>query len=282
MAAINQIKTILLLGILTAVLLFIGSLFGPTGLTIAIIFVVAMNMITYFFSHKIVLVMYRAKEAKKSDYPKLHKLVEDLAKKANIPKPKIYTIPTENLNAFATGNNPKNGVVACTEGILKLLDYKELEGVLAHEISHIKNRDILITTIAATIGGIISYIAMIARFGAIFGGDRDRSSGNILVLLALSILAPLAAIIIQLAISRTREYQADASGASLIKDGKHLATALEKLHSHNKTHPMGFGNPATSSLFIVNPFDTRSFFITLFSTHPPYNKRTERLRAMKF
>src|SRR3989344_4636555 len=134
MAVINQIKTILLLGILTAVLLFIGSLFGPTGLTIAIIFVVAMNMITYFFSHKIVLVMYRAKEA-------------------NIPKPKIYTIPTENLNAFATGNNPKNGVVACTEGILKLLDYKELEGVLAHEISHIKNRDILITTIAATIGG---------------------------------------------------------------------------------------------------------------------------------
>lgn len=282
MAAMNQLKTVLLLGILTAVLLFVGNLFGSTGLTIAIVFVVAMNLVTYFFSHKLVLVMYRAKEAKKSDYPKLHKLVEDLAKKANIPKPKVYTIPTENLNAFATGNKPKNGVIACTEGILKLLSYKELEGVLAHEISHIKNRDILITTIAATIGGIISYIAMIVRFGAIFGDTRDRGSGNILVLLALSILAPLAAIIIQLAISRTREYQADASGASLIKDGEPLATALEKLHSHNKTHPMMFGNPATSSLFIVNPFDTRSFFVTLFSTHPAYNKRTERLRAMRF
>src|SRR3990167_7906214 len=282
MAVINQIKTVFLLGILTAVLLFIGSLFGPTGLTIAIIFVAAMNIVTYFFSHKIVLVMYRAKEAKKSDYPKLHKLVEDLARKANIPKPKVYTIPTENLNAFATGNNPKNGVVACTEGILKLLDYKELEGVLAHEISHVKNRDILITTIAATIGGIISYLAMMARFGAIFGGmGNNRDSGNIFALLALSILAPIAALVVQLAISRTREYQADASGAKLIKDGEPLASALIKLHEHNKHNPIRFGSPAASSLFIINPFSS-SFLVNILSTHPDYKKRVERLKGMKF
>ena len=282
MAIINQIKTALLLGILTAILLFIGSFFGPNGLIIAIIFVVIMNLITYFFSHKIVLVMYKAKEAKQSDYPKLHQVVEGLAEKANIPKPKIYIIPTSNLNAFASGNSPKNAVVACTEGILKALTPRELEGVLAHEISHVKNRDILITTIAATIGGIISYVAMIARFGAIFGGFRDRDSGNIIGLLALSILAPLAAVVIQLAISRSREYQADASGAKLIRDGEPLASALIKLHEHNTRNPIRFGNPSTSSLFIMNPFDTKRFFVNIFSTHPHYKKRVDKLRSMNF
>jgi len=282
MAIINQIKTVLLLGILTAILLFLGSLFGATGLTIAIVFVVTMNLLTYFFSHKLVLMIYRAKEAKKTDYPRLHKTIEELAKEANIPKPKVYTIPTNNLNAFASGSSPKNAVVACTDGILKVLNHKELEGVLAHEISHIKNRDILITTIAATIGGIISYLAMIARFGAIFGGmGNNRDSGNIFALLALSILAPIAALIVQLAISRTREYQADASGAKLVKDGEPLASALIKLHEHNKHNPIRFGSPATSSLFITNPFSS-SFLVNILSTHPDYKKRVERLKNMKF
>ncbi|HLD15641.1 MAG TPA: zinc metalloprotease HtpX [Candidatus Nanoarchaeia archaeon] len=277
---INQIKTVLLLGILTAIMLFIGSLFGTTGLTIALILVLGMNLISYFFSHKIVLAIYRAKEASKKDYPKLHAIVENVARKAGIPKPKVYIIPSDNLNAFASGRNPKNAVVACTEGILRVLNEKELEGVLAHEVSHVKNRDILIGTIAATIAGVITYVAHMARFAAIFGGGRDREgNSNIIGLLLISIIAPIAAMIIQLAISRAREYHADESGAKLLKDGEGLASALLKLEKHNKMHPMRFGSPSFSHLFISNPLSGGGL-VNLFLTHPPIHLRVKKLREL--
>ena len=190
---LNQIKTVLLLGILTGILLLIGSFFGPNGLTFAIIFVVLMNFVTYFFSDKFVLMMYHAKQVSKTQAPVLYEIIDDLCKKTNLPKPKVYIIPTDNPNAFATGRNPKHAAVAVTNGILHLLSKEELKGVLAHELAHVKNRDILIATIAATIAGIISYLASMARFAAIFGGSRDRDSGNILELLVLAILAPIIA-----------------------------------------------------------------------------------------
>jgi heat shock protein HtpX len=280
----NQIKTVLLLGILTGILLLIGGLFGKTGLTIAIVFVVIMNSVTYFFSDKIALAMYGAKELKKAQYPWLHAMVKDIAKKAGIPEPRgIYMIPTQQANAFCAGRGPKHYVVACTEGILSLLTKEELKGVLAHEISHAKNRDVLVATVAATIAGVISYLAQMAQFAAIFGGGRDdnNGSGNIVSLLLLTILTPIIAMIIQLAISRSREYMADETGAKLVKDGKPLASALEKINASVKVNPMRFGNKATSSLFIANPFQG-SFLINMFSTHPPYEKRVERLRGMKF
>ena len=280
----NQVKTVLLLGILTAIMLWIGTFFGQTGLTIALILVLGMNLVSYFFSHKIVLAIYRAKEASRKEYGKLHSIVENVSRKAGIPKPKVYIIPSDNLNAFASGRNPKNAVVACTEGILRVLNEKELEGVLAHEVSHVKNRDILIATIAATIAGVISYAAMMARYAALFGGmgGRDREGGsNILGLLALAILAPIAALVIQLAISRTREYHADESGARLLKDGEGLASALLKLEKHNRAHPMMFGSPTSAHLFISNPFSVHGI-VKLFSTHPSTAERTKRLRGMRF
>jgi len=281
----NQIKTVLLLGILTGILLLIGGLFGKTGLTIAIVIVVLMNSITYFFSDKIALMMYRAKEMKKSQYPWLHSMVKDIAKKAGIQEPKgIYLIPTPQANAFCAGRGPKHYVVACTEGILSLLTKEELRGVLAHEISHSKNRDILIATIAATIAGVISYLAQMAQFAAIFGGgnrENNSGTGNIVSLLILAILAPIIALIIQLAISRSREYLADETGAKLVNDGKPLASALEKINASVKNNPMKFGSEAGSSLFIANPFKG-SFLINMFSTHPDMNSRIEKLNKMKF
>ena len=280
---INQIKTVLLLGALTGLLIFIGSFFGQTGLTVAIIIVVLMNFITYFFSDKIALMMYRAKEIKNNEYPHFHSIIEELCKENKMKKPKLYIIPSEQSNAFATGRNEKNAAVACTEGILKLLTKEELKGVLAHELSHIKNKDILITTIAATIAGIISYLAFMARFAALFGGlGRNREGGgSILGLLVLAILTPLIALIIQMAISRSREYLADERGAKLVKDGKPLASALEKIHNSVKTHPLRFGNTATSSLFIANPFKS-DFFSSIFSTHPNLKDRLSRLGKIKF
>ncbi len=279
---INQLKTILLLGILTALLLAVGNLLGgQAGLTVALFFVLLMNMITYFFSDKIVLLMYRAKEAPKSKYHYLHEIVEDVCKLAKIPKPKIYVIPTETPNAFATGRNPKHAAIACTEGILKLLSKEELKGVISHEISHIRNRDILITTIAATIAGVIFYVARMAQFAAMFGGSRDRQGqGNVLSLLVLAIITPIIAMLLQLAISRSREYFADETGAKTIKNPSALANALHKLESGVRMHPLGFGNQATSSLFIVNPFSAHGL-INLLSTHPPLNLRVKRLKEMK-
>ncbi|MDO8556378.1 MAG: zinc metalloprotease HtpX [Nanoarchaeota archaeon] len=277
----NQVKTVLLLGILTALLLFIGSFFGTSGLMIALAVVVIMNFVTYFFSDKIVLAMYHAKEIPKSSNPKLHHLVEDICKGYGIPKPKIFLVPTDNPNAFATGRNPKHAVVAVTEGILHLLSDRELKGVLAHELGHVKNRDILVTTIAVMIAGTISFVASMARFAALFGGSRDRDGGDIIGLLVLALLAPVIALVLQLAIARSREYLADQSGASIIKDADGLASALQKLERVNKTHPLRFGSPTTASLFIVNPFTARSF-ATLFSTHPSTEDRVKRLRALKW
>lgn len=283
MAMMNQVKTVLLLGILTGLMLGIGQLLGGRqGLFIALMFALLMNFVMYWFSAKIVLMMYRAKPVTKQQAPKLHEIVEDLCKEAGIPKPPIYIIPSQTPNAFATGRNPKHAAVACTEGILKLLSEEELKGVLAHEISHVKNRDVLIATIASTIAGVISYIASMARWAAIFGGgDRDNDSGGALGFIVLTILAPLIALILQLAISRSREYQADASGAQLLKTGIPLANALRKMEEGVKHNPLRFGNPSTANLFIVNPF-RGSAFIELFSTHPPIPARIERLKKTKF
>ncbi|MFC1741868.1 zinc metalloprotease HtpX [Nanoarchaeota archaeon] len=276
-------KTFVLLIALTAVLLFVGQLVGgASGLTIAFIIVMIMNVGSYFFSHKLVLFMYKAKEAKQSEYPELHSMVKEVSHLARIPKPKVYIIPSDSPNAFATGRNPKNAVVACTNGIMHLLTKDELKGVIAHEIAHIKNRDILIQTIATTIAGVISYTAMMARWAAIFGGfggDRDND-GGILGFLVLAILAPIIALIIQLAISRSREYLADETGARTIHNPHALASALEKLEHGIKRNPLRFGNKTTSSLFIANPFSARGMF-ALFSTHPPMKKRIAKLNSMR-
>lgn len=275
----NQFKTVILLGLLTALMLWVGSIWGRTGLTYALMFVFLMNFITYFYSDKIVLAMYSAKPVPTSHW--LHKLVSEVAQKTKIPTPKVYIIQTPMPNAFATGRNPKHGAVACTEGILHLLSKDELRGVIAHELSHIKNRDTLIATIAATIAGVISYIAMMARWGLMFGQRDDRGSGNIIGLLVLIILTPLIATIIQLAIFRSREYMADASGASTIKDSKSLASALRKIHAGIAQTPLRHGNMATASLFIDNPFKGEAL-MALFSTHPPMEKRIKALSELKF
>ncbi len=279
----NQFKTILLLGLLTALLLFVGQIFGGRfGLVIALIFALVINIGSYWFSDKIVLAMYRAKPASESEYPELHKMVMDVSQLANIPKPKVYILPSSASNAFATGRNPKNAAVACTQGIMDLLSKDELKGVIAHEISHIKNRDILIATIAATIAGIISYLATMAKWAAIFGGFGGRDDGeNILSLLVLAILTPIIALIIQLAISRSREYLADESAAKMLHSGHGLATGLEKISSATKDNPLRFGNKSTASLFISSPFRMRGF-LSLFSTHPPVHKRISKLKSMNF
>ena len=281
----NQIKTVLFLGILSGILLMIGRLIGGAqGLAVALVFAILINVGSYFFSHKLILLMYKAKEISKKDNPALHEMVEEICKEANIPKPKLYLVPTEAPNAFATGPNYKKSVVAVTNGILNLLSKDELRGVLAHEIAHIKNRDMLISTIAATIASVITYLAHMAQFAAMFGGGaRDDNEGgtNIFGLLFLAILAPIAAMLIQLAISRSREYIADETGAKLIKKSEPLARALEKLEAGAKHNPLSLGTESTNNLFIVNPFRGRGqAFVSLFMTHPPTNKRTERLRAL--
>ena len=278
---INQLKTLLLLGILTGLLLGIGQFFGGSqGLTIAVLFSVLMNFGAYFFSDKIVLKMYGAKEAKKSEYKELHELVEETSKKAGLPKPKIFIIPTNTPNAFATGRNPKNAVVAFTEGIMKLLSKEELEGVIAHELAHVKNRDILITTIAATIAGVISYIAQMSQWFFFTGQNDNREGNNIVSLLLLMIITPLVAMIIQMAISRSREFLADETGARTIQNSKGLASALKKLEAGVKTFPLRRGNPSTSSLFIVNPFSAKGL-ISLLSTHPSTEERVKKLNSLK-
>lgn len=276
---INQFKTVLFLGLLTALMLWVGSIWGRTGLTYALVIVFLMNFLTYFFSDKIVLAMYGAKPVPNSHW--LHKLVAEVAQKAKIPVPKVYIVQNPSPNAFATGRNPKHGAVACTEGILHILSKDELRGVIAHELSHVKNRDTLIATIAATIAGVIFYISRMAQFGMIFGNNDDRQGGNLLSLLVLIILTPLIATIIQLAISRSREYMADASGASTIKDSKSLASALRKIHAGIAQNPLRYGNRATASLFIDNPFKGEAL-MTLFSTHPPIEKRIQALNQLKF
>jgi heat shock protein HtpX len=279
----NQFKTVILLGLLTALLLWVGSILGGfSGLTIAFVFAIIMNFGAYFFSDKVVLFMYQAKEVKQNQAPRLFKIIREVTELAQIPMPKVYIIPSDASNAFATGRNYKHAAVACTRGILSLMKDDELKGVLAHEISHIKNRDILIQTVAATIAGVISYIAMMARYAAIFGsGSRDKDNNNILELLVLGILTPIMAMFIQLAISRSREYLADESAAKTLQNPAGLANALEKLDKEAKNHPLLLGSQATSSLFIVNPFSARGL-MSMLSTHPPIEERVKRLRHMHF
>lgn len=277
----NQFKTVILLALLTAILLWIGSLWQTQGLIVAAIIVIAMNFFSYFFSDKIVLFMYQAKEIKEKDNKELFSIVREVAKASDIPMPKVYIVPSDQLNAFATGRSPNHAAVACTQGILRALNREELKGVLAHELSHIKNRDTLIQVIAATIAGVIGFIASMARWAAIFGGfggDRDNSWIELLV---LAIVAPIAAVLLQLAISRSREYLADASAANTLKNSKGLASALEKISKSVDSTPLGMGSPTTSSLFIANPFSGGAI-VNLFSTHPPIEKRIQILRSMKF
>jgi heat shock protein HtpX len=279
----NQIKTILLLGALSAVLIGLGGVVGggrflPVFLTIAVI----MNFVSYFWSDKIVLKMSHAKEVSVAEAPRLHALVEELAVRANIPKPRVYLIPENQPNAFATGRNPQNGAVAVTAGIMQLLSERELRGVLAHELAHIRNRDILIASVAATVASAVTMIANMLQWGAIFGMGRsdDDEGGSPLGALALAIVAPIAATLIQLGISRSREFIADQGGAEISGDPEALASALEKLHRTAQRIPAHV-QPATASMFIVNPFAfAGSGMMKLFSTHPPVEERVSKLRGM--
>jgi len=279
----NVFKTGLLLAVLTAMLVIIGgAIGGQQGMVIAFFFALVMNFFSYWFSDKMVLAMYGAQPIEESQAPGLYAIVRRLATKAQIPMPRVYLIPSETPNAFATGRNPEHAAVAVTEGIMRILDQDELEGVLAHELSHVKNRDILISTIAATLAGAITYLAHMAQWAAMFGGRRDDDEGgsNPIAMIAMAILAPIAAMLVQLAVSRAREYQADATGARLAGRTWGLAKALEKLQMAQQVAPMN-ANPSTAHLFIVNPLSGQAL-MSLFSTHPPLEQRIARLRAMKF
>jgi len=279
----NVFKTGLLLAVLTAMLVVIGgAIGGQQGMVVAFFFAIVMNFFSYWFSDKMVLAMYGAQPIAESQAPGLYAIVRRLATKAQIPMPRVYLIPSETPNAFATGRNPEHAAVAVTEGIMRILDQDELEGVLAHELSHVKNRDILISTIAATLAGAITYLAHMAQWAAMFGGRRDDDEGgsNPIAMIAMAILAPIAAMLVQLAVSRAREYQADATGARLAGRTWGLAKALEKLQMAQQVAPMN-ANPSTAHLFIVNPLSGQAL-MNLFSTHPPLEQRIARLQAMKF
>ena len=281
-----RIKSIVLLGILSVLLIYIGGLFGTDGIIIAFIFALAMNLISYFAGDKIALAMNSAVKVPENQMPELHSLISEVAASAEIPKPEVYIIPSKSPNAFATGRDPNHASIAFTEGILDILDREELKGVIAHEMSHIKNRDILVATIAATLASAITMIGRMLQFAAMFGGggrDSDRG-GNILSVIAMllfAILLPIAAMLIQLAISRNREYLADETGARITQNPYGLANALRKLVRGTSIIPMNNANPSTSHLFIVNPFSAKSFF-ALFSTHPPIEERIKRLESMSF
>lgn len=277
----GQIKTVLLLGLLTGLLMLIGGAFGGrAGLFLAFGFAMLMNLGSYWYSDKIVLKMYKAVPLSPGDAPHIHRVVEEMAAQAGIPKPRIVLIPQDSPNAFATGRNPENAVVAVTRGIVNILNPDELRGVLAHELGHIVNRDILIQTVAAVIAGAIVFLANILQFTAIFGmgGGDDDEGANPLAALALAFLAPIGAALIQMAISRSREYMADDMGAKLAGNPLHLAGALGKLDSASKQLPMK-GSPATENMFIVSPFSGKGA-TALFATHPPIEDRIARLHAM--
>jgi heat shock protein HtpX len=281
----NQIRTTVLMALLTGLILLIGQwIGGRQGMVIALVAAAGMNFFSYWFSDKIVLKMYRAQEVGQHDGPELYGMVQELCRRANLPMPKVYVIPQEAPNAFATGRNPEHAAVAVTEGLLKRMSREEVMGVLAHELAHVKNRDILIGSIAATMAGAIMLLANMARWSAIFGGGhRDREDGGGgggLGLILMSIIAPLAAMLIQMAISRSREYLADATGAVFAGTPEGLARALEKLGAYSKQLPMD-ASPSTAHLFIVNPLSGRSL-MSFFSTHPPLEERIVRLRGQRF
>ncbi len=281
----NQLKTGLLLSILTVLLVFVGQLIGGAqGAMTAFMFALVINLGSYWFSDKIVLAMYRAKPLDEAEAPQVYRVIREIAARDRIPMPRLYVIPTATPNAFATGRNPKHAAVAVTSGLLEIMSEEELKGVLAHELSHVKNRDTLIMTVAAAVAGAISQLAYWARWGMMMGGrNDDRRNSNAAVqlaaLLVIAILAPLAAMLIQLAISRTREYGADESGARLTGNPQGLASALEKLETAVRAHPLPNANPATAHLFIVNPLSAGAI-AKMFSTHPPVAERVRRLRSM--
>lgn len=282
----NGFRTTVLLAALTALVVWIGHMVGgPNGAVLALIMAGAMNFISYWFSDKIVLKMYGGQEINANDDPELYSLVQELAGRAGLPMPRVYVIPEDTPNAFATGRNPEHAAVAVTQGIRRILNKRELAGVLGHELSHVKHRDILISSIAATLAGAISYLAYMAQWGAIFGGNRDREEGggsNIFSLLFMIIVAPLAAMLIQMAVSRSREYMADAGGAKVSGDPLALASALRKLHMGAQNIPLQVSDAtanSTAHMFIVNPL-TGGGIASLFSTHPAMEERIARLEAM--
>jgi len=276
----NQLKTVLLLGVLSSLLIGIGGalgagyLYGFTALALLI------NLGSYFFSDRIVLAMHRAHEVGPQQHPALHRMVGELAQRAEIPKPRVFVIPVAQPNAFATGRNPERGVVAVTEGIMAMLSERELRGVIAHELAHIKNRDILVASVAASIAAAVTYIAQAVQFSAFFGGQRDdEEEGSAIGSLALAFVAPIAATLVQLGISRSREFLADETGARLTGDPEGLASALEKLDLGAR-HIPAHVQPATASLFIVSPLSGARSIFSWFSTHPPMPDRIARLRGM--
>jgi len=276
----NIFKTTLLLTVMTLLLMLAGRAFGgQNGMLMALAFAAVMNFVAYFFSDKIALATYRAQPVSREDMPRVYNIVERLAQKVGLPMPKVYLIPTDSPNAFATGRNPNHASVAVTQGILGLLNDEELEGVLAHELGHVRNRDILISSIAATLAGAITFLAHIARWGMIFGGMRgereDRGGGGIAAI-AMMFLAPFAAMLVQLAVSRSREYGADDTGAHWTGNPYALASALAKIEACSRRMPL-MGSPSTAHLFIIQPFLGGMSFGNLFSTHPPTAKRIERL-----
>jgi heat shock protein HtpX len=274
----NYVKTALLLGALTGLIVICGGLLGGrAGMLIALVVAAGMNFASYWFSDKIVLARYKAKPVGPQEAPRLHAMLDGLCARAGLPKPRLYVLPERSPNAFATGRNPEHAAVAVTAGLLETMEQEEVEGVIAHELAHVKNRDILIASVAATIAGAITMLASIARFGAIFGGygGRDDRDGGILGTLAMAIIAPIAALVIQMAISRSREYAADAVGAQIAGNPYGLARALEKLDELGRRRPME-ASPATSHMFIVMPLSGRGL-TQLFSTHPPIEERVRRL-----
>jgi heat shock protein HtpX len=281
----NGFRTTILLALLTALVVWIGHMFGgPNGAVMALVFAGVMNFFSYWFSDKIVLKMYGGREITANDDPELYGLVQDLATRAGLPMPRVYVIPEEAPNAFATGRNPEHAAVAVTQGIRRILNKRELAGVLGHELSHVKHRDILVSTIAATLAGAISYLAYMAQWGMIFGGgSRDREGGgSIFSLLFMMIVAPMAAMLIQMAVSRSREYMADEGGAKVTGDPLALASALRKLHMGAQNIPLQVSDAtanSTAHMFIVNPL-TGKGLASLFSTHPAMDERIARLEAM--
>lgn len=278
----NGLKTMVLMVTLTLMLVAIGGLLGgKSGMTFALIMAFGMNFITYWFSDKIVLKMYGAKPVTEAEAPELYGIVRRLAHRAELPMPKVYIMNEDQPNAFATGRNPNHGVVAVTTGIMRILSREELEGVIAHELAHIKHRDILVGTVAATIAGAISYLAQMAQWAMIFGGRHDDEEGgsNPIAAIVMMIVGPIAAMMVQMAISRSREYGADAGGARIAGNPMYLANALKKLHVASQRIPMD-ANPATSHMFIVNPLSGGGL-LKLFSTHPPMEERIARLESMR-
>jgi heat shock protein HtpX len=279
----NTIRTTLLLGALTGLLMLIGGYFGgKNGVVIAFLFAMVMNFGSYWFSDKIVLRMYKAQEISESQAPELYGIVKNLALRGDLPMPRVYVIPENTPNAFATGRDENHAVVAVTEGITRILNRDELEGVIGHELTHIKNKDMLIGSIAATLAGAIVMLANMAQWAAIFGGvsrDDDEGGGGLIGLILMAILAPIAATVIQMAISRSREFLADAGGAKISGKPYGLAGALEKLQRASQAIPMD-ANPSTAHMFIVNPL-TGGSLMSLFSTHPPLEERIARLKSMR-